>query len=199
MPELSSDNIKAAFKIYNKLPNCKVSRDAITTFFNKNPLNTLLSSVLIKVVLIDSLYVTNLKIPVVMARHILSMPSLDNEIRNGNIEAVENIKKCGGRNLLAFASKYCHFHRKDKYPLYDRHVCLALRELRNWIELGDYESFFNEMNKLKIESGCRDFEELDIFLWLYGQREELRRGERKISKEVKELYLKEMALFDSLG
>lgn len=196
------NNIKAAYNIYDRLSNWKTSRDVITMFLNENPRNDVLSTVLIKVVLIDSLYMTNLKGSVAMAKHIVDIPSLKNDIETGNIEAVEKIRKFT-KDVLSFASKYCHFHRKDKYPMYDRYVCLALNSLnrlQNWKESHrDYRYFFDETNKLRLSSGCKDFEEIDTFLWLYGQRERLMTGKEDINKEVKELYSKERYLFDLLA
>jgi len=199
MKIITPENIKTAYRIYDQLPSWKASRDTITLFFKEHLCNTELSSVLIKVVLIDSLYGTNLKIPVAMTRHILSINSLDEEIRKGSLEAIEKIRRGTGKDTLSFASKYCHFHHKDKYPLYDRYVGIALSKLCGWKISRVYEDFFKIMNKLRMDAECKDFEELDMFMWLYGQREELRKGKTETGKEVRELYLKEKDFFDSLG
>ena len=50
------------------------------------------------------------------AKHIISVPNIDERIKNGDPSVVNDIAKCNGKiNLFSFASKYCCYHNHDVY------------------------------------------------------------------------------------
>lgn len=208
-------HIDVAKKIYEKLKGWQIANQTITEYFQNNPRNDELWVVLIKVVLIDRLYFTNLKSPINMARHIVSLNNnsdLDNLLTSGDINMVERIGKIKfdreekERYCISFASKYCHFRNKKKYALYDKYALAALRKIPSTrIRERNYGDFITAIEKLK-ELACLEavgYEDLDKYLWLYGQKIQLDKHSRcpekaKVNKEITELYRKEKELFDEL-
>ena len=55
------------------------------------------------------------------------------------------------------------------------------------------------MNRIETISGNNlNFEGIDTFLWIYGQKLELDAGKTRINKEIKRLYNERKELFNSL-
>ncbi len=193
---LSEKNVRIAEEIYKNLNNWKVARDVITSYFNKNNLNVDKNIVLIKVVLIDSLYKTNLKEPIIIAEGIYNLSNIDQDLKESNLVAVERIRRLGKKDILSFASKFCHFHNKQAYPIYDKYVCNALKKLINYDDKRDYLEFTNKIKS--IGGNHLNFEGIDTFLWIYGQKLELDAGKTMINKEIKSLYNEKRVLFNIL-
>jgi hypothetical protein len=200
-------NIQKAEEIYSLLSDWEISRSTITNFFNNNKQNVDREIIIIKTILINSLYWTNLKKQIKVAEHILKV-QIDVDLEKGSSSAVkkicdEYIENGKKRQILSFASKYCHFHNKDQYPIYDKYVIMALKKLYGWEETRerDYEAFIEAINSFRknIDSEI-NLEEIDTFLWLYGQKIELDKdpAKKNINTEVRELYSKRKDLFNEL-
>jgi len=197
---VNKENIEIAKKIYSQLEKWNLANDTLTEFFRKNELNNSEKIVLIKVVLIDGLYKTNLKDQISVARHILRISLLDELLKSGDIDVVDKVAKWNNKNLLSFASKFCHFHNKRAYPLYDSYVCIALKILIGWKDNRIYSDFKKSIEKFKSENKIEDvtFEDMDKYLWIFGLRERLRNGKTDINREIFNFYNKNKEMFDLL-
>lgn len=194
------DKINTAKEIYSKLSKWNLANSTLTNYFNKNSINNNVDIVLIKVILIDSLYKTNLKNQIDIAEHIAKIEKLDEMLKQGSPLVVEKIAKCGGKNLLSFASKFCHFHNKDKYPIYDKYVCIALNKLNGWKDNRTFSNFLEGIEKFREENSLTgiNFEDIDKYLWLYGLLLRLNSGKRDVNKEIYSFYMDNKIKFERL-
>ncbi|HLC86757.1 MAG TPA: hypothetical protein VJH65_00570 [Candidatus Nanoarchaeia archaeon] len=155
---------------------------------------------MMKVILIDSLYKTNLKDQIAVAEHIAKIEKLDDLLKKGSPQAVDKVSNCIGKNLLSFASKFCHFHNKDKYPIYDKYVCIALKNLIDWKDNRSFSNFLEGIERVRKENSMNEltFEDLDKYLWLYGLLVRLNSGKRDINKEIYSFYMDNKTKFEKL-
>jgi len=200
MIKIDENKIESAKNIYEKLPNWNLANKVLTAYFNANPKNNSEEVILIKVCLIDSLYKTNLKDQISVAKHILGIESLDKDLQEGKVSVVEKIANWNGRNLISFASKFCHFHNKKTYPIYDKYVIIALRKLINWKDTRIFSDFFKAIKNFREENKLNNvsFEDIDKYLWLFGQWEQLKKGKKDINKEIYNFYINNKQLFENL-
>jgi hypothetical protein len=159
----------------------------IRAAFARHPGNTSLDDVVPKVVLLKTLYRTEVLDWWRMAKHVRAQ-RLDALLKAGDLRAVARLRKGHGigprrgseRDFYSFATKYCHWHRADKFPMYDKWVALALghinarfRFLEPWAKgelRRDYSHF------VRIVDACRDglglkwpgYKRLDQALWVFG-------------------------------
>ena len=197
---ISSNKINLAKEIYSKLPRWNFANSTLTNYFNKNPSNNDSEIILMKVILIDSLYKTNLKDQVAVAEHIVKIEKLDEMLKQGSPQAVNKISNCLNKTLLSFASKFCHFHNKTKYPIYDKYVCIALKNLTSWKDNRSFSNFLEGIERFRKENLLNDmtFEDLDKYLWLYGILIRLNSGKRDINKEIYSFYMDNKTKFEKL-
>ena len=200
--DITGKNIQIANDIYEHLPRWKFANEVLSNYFNKNRANASKEVVLIKVVLIDSLYYTNLKDTISMTEHIFNIKSLDIDLNNGTLNILEEISNWNNKKVISFASKFCHFHNRQKYPLFDKYVKIALKKLIGCEnkDFENYNNFFEKINSFKTIYGLTQisFEDIDKYLWLYGQKEQIRQGKRDINKEILSFYDHNPDLFNSL-
>lgn len=208
---ITKTQIEAARAIYDLLSGWKKRKEAIISLFSQNTRNNSTKVVLPKIATLDKYYSTSIYNPDELAEYIISIKNLDELLKDGNPEAVEQIRqfKLNGKlkNILSFASKYCHFHKTDSYPIYDQYASLALQKLSDWRDFPENQSpkrTFAHFNagviNLKNQNGLTNvsFEDFDSFLWLYGQPESLNSEKSKINKEVSALYKRDSELFYKL-
>lgn len=160
---------------------------AIINLFQKFPENKKLEDILLKTSVINDLYSTNIFGTFILAKHILSL-NIDRGIKNADPTIVNRIavghgipkpKGTGDRNLYSFATKYCNWHNKDAYPIYDSFVdkiLIAYRDKNNFSTFNDNDlkdfgrfkqiitDFRNHYNLTK-----HNLKETDKFLWIYGK------------------------------
>jgi hypothetical protein len=156
--------------------------------------NSCMKNILIKACVLNSLYSTNIRAIYAVAQRVLSL-NIDQRLRKGDKALVNEIaqtrlNKDTERGFYSFASKYCHFHNNDAYPIYDSFVEDVLvhyqikspfmgipdqkkssikKNIRE--HLKRYESFWAEIEGLKQKYGLQPFstKEIDHFLWGYGR------------------------------
>lgn len=111
--------------------------DALDALFSAYPKNTCSWQVLLKVTALNALYKTRIMNVYPVVETILGVGrKLDSLISRGDPAAVDLMKmvkfekRDNTINFFSFASKYCHFHKPDRYPIYDQYVDAALRKLR---------------------------------------------------------------------
>ena len=202
---VSKENIETAKKIYSQLEKWNFANNTLTEYFNDNKSNDYEKIVLIKVILIDGLYKTQLRDQISVAKHIFKINDLNSRLIEGDIPIVEDIanwKNGKGKkiHILSFASKFCHFHNKKAYPLYDSYVCVALKKLIDWKDNRNYEEFNEGIKKFRKEIMGKEvsLEDIDKYLWLFGLREKLRKGKTDINREVYNFYTQNKEMFNLL-
>lgn len=190
----SRENIKELLllcsqKFYD-IKGTRIADQAVKMVFERWPGNTRQEQVLIKVVVLNSLYNTNLySVEVVkMAKHIVEQ-GVDSKFSQGDPTVVEDIRKGHGIsrgktnedwNFYSFATKYCHWHNSSKYVMYDTNVDKALRELNKLLgycsrlsyeRLRRYPTLKEAIDSLAAALTLTDwnYKEIDQALWMYGR------------------------------
>jgi len=138
-----------------------------------------------KVVLLNSLYSTNIYATFDVALKIYKITNFEDRIKSGDISLVDEIRKnvISGqeKDFYSFATKYCHNHNPNTYPIYDSFVEDMLiyyldeeepnkRYYRT--KMKDYQYFKDSLDYLaKLWSLTEDYkyERLDKFLWKKGK------------------------------
>jgi hypothetical protein len=160
---------------------------AITNLFEKFPENKVLEDILLKISIINDLYSTNIFATFKMAEHI-KKSKIDEGLLRGDADIVGKIasghgvllKQTGrGRNFYSFATKYCNWHNKDAYPIYDQFVANLLvvyRDRDQFSEftkddLKDFKRFKSIILDFKKHYNLtqHNLKEIDKFLWIYGK------------------------------
>ncbi|MBM3179782.1 MAG: hypothetical protein FJZ86_05445 [Chloroflexi bacterium] len=159
-----------------------IVENTLSELFGKYPDNSDLRDVLIKAAVLNSLYYTNIYAIVKMAEHIVK-EKIDVELREGSPELIDKIARIEvngkTRNNYSFASKYCHWHQPEMYPIYDSYVDQLLWAYRNQDRFEEFKQTdlrYYPRYKEIVESFRRhynltqfSFKELDKFLWGYGR------------------------------
>jgi len=103
---------------------------AIINLFDAFPENKRIEDILLKLSVINDLYSTNILGTFKMAKHILQL-DIDEGLRQGDPDIVHQIavghdirKKINNKeiNFYSFATKYCNWHNKASYAIYDSFV-----------------------------------------------------------------------------
>jgi hypothetical protein len=190
MTELQTPTNKLLDKYIDKFNNDEryfLADKAIISLFEAFPENKSLEHILLKISVINDLYSTNILGTFNMARHIqrldidnrlkLGDPLLVNEISSGHgIVSKKNNKEI---NFYSFATKYCNWHNRDNYAIYDSFVNKVLiaykrkdnfstfieTDLKNFTKFKevvlDFKQFYNLTD--------HDLKQIDKFLWIYGK------------------------------
>jgi hypothetical protein len=156
-----------------------VTEGALSKLFRRFPTNTVLEDVLVKVVMVNALYHTSIFSTHDVAKHILRL-KIDAQLQAGQSEAVDRIAsmRFGKRERYnySFATKYCSWHNREAYPIYDKRVDDILWGYRKQDQfaafqrqaLWEYDEFKRVIMEFstyyKLEGFI--FKELDKFLWL---------------------------------
>jgi len=159
--------------------------EALAQLFKEFPNNERIEDIILKVTVVNNMYKTNVLATYKMAEHI-KLLDIDEKLRSKCPEVVEDIANlnAGGieRRHYSFATKYCHNHDRENYPIYDKYVdkmlweyhnkkkedgfCRFHRdELKNYKRLKEVLNAFREYYKLT----QFNFKEIDNFLWGYGR------------------------------
>jgi hypothetical protein len=175
--------------------------EALDRLFEAFPRNCRIEEVYLKVVALDDLYETGIKRRGTAATYDLAKEirqlNIDSKLARGLPDVVDKIatikvegKKCGH----VFASKYCHFHARDDYAIYENSFVepLVYAYQVAWRQGSTHADLEENYSKYKetVES-LRDrykltgfsFRQLDKFLWGYGREWDAIRPKRKKSKK----------------
>lgn len=195
MKNIDLDFARSYIDIYDttdEYEHYRVEEAGLNDVFKKFPENNKLEQILIKVVLLNKFYSTNIMNPRKVADRIFEL-QIDNDLKKGDLDLVDkiatNIFKDDEkgeekiRRFYSFATKYCHKSKPDLYPIYDSNVAYILKAYRNNDkkhfkfkndDLKDYTKFKNIIDDFrkyyKLES--LNYRELDHFLWIYGKEEQ---------------------------
>ena len=144
------------------------------------PDNESAKGILLKVAVINALYSTNVFDLLGMAAHIRNL-GIDDRLRIGDPALVAEIAipPKGKRRFYSFATKYCSWHNRKDYPIYDSFTSYVLTQynqrdkffplgkpdLRNYTVYKSFIGAFRDYYHLEEF----DFKQLDKFLWQYGK------------------------------
>ena len=155
---LTNDLIEEGHREVKATYNYGKEDDIITNCFKNFPLNNDVTIVAMKIGLIDITNSTHIsqhksKISVVeLAECIVNIKNIDERIKNGDPEVVNEIAKSNGKiNLMSFASKYCCYHNKnlygrDDYSILDTVVKKSLHKYFDDINTSDIQKWQNDYN-----------------------------------------------------
>lgn len=177
-PELISTYITK----FEQDPATAASDQAVSKAFHAFPHNDRIEEVLLKVAVLNSLYSTNIFALTKVATHIYQL-QIDNALAQHSlaiIEAIACIELNGKRRRnYSFATKYCHWHRPDVYPIYDSYVerlLWAYQQQDGFAsfrreELQEYMHYKMIHDQFKQYYGLTAFttKQVDQFLWGYGK------------------------------
>lgn len=173
---------------FDKTPQYAAPDRVVSNAFRSYPRNDDVDIVLLKVTLLDRLYGTNIPglAPLCqMAAHI-RRTDLDSQLGEGHTSAVgsirsgHGIKRASGKEVdyFSFATKYCHWHRPDVYPMYDAYVLVALQNLKTPLALGGVSEerlrdfiYFRDLVdtcRSRLALDWDGYKRLDQALWIFG-------------------------------
>jgi len=192
MKRPTKENIEAARYIRHELMTLKHSDTLLYNEFRRLDKNVNRLEVEHKVSILDYLYGCKLTRNILHtnAAGVIVNAEIDDDLRNGNpVELVERIAMLSGpkrgkqrRSNIGkvFASKYCHFHAPDRFPIYDQYARRGLIDLLDR-EVGerDYCQMKQGVDEL-ISATDFNYKKIDEYLWLYGQLLCHQSGEKKI-------------------
>ena len=164
-----------------------VVESALSQLFGLFPDNVDRTHVLLKVVVLNRLYNTNILAVQTVAKHIVHL-GIDDLLKSGAPHAVDLIAevKIADENkvFFSFATKYCNWHNPTEYPIFDGNVDECLSFYRKRDHFADYRSedfysgtmasrrgkFFGVMSAFRQHYGLDSlsFKQIDKFLWLRG-------------------------------
>lgn len=167
---------------YGKNGNGLLLRD----LFSQKPNNYDYITVAHKILLIDYTNSTRLKqrkaIVTIydLARKIVTIQDLDYRIQQGDPSVVDEIATISSVNFFSFASKFCFYHNKEKYSIFDGVVTETIpqyldvtqqyiKDCKNFVDNKSYKDFRDIIDKLIIAYDLGSVpnirEKLDHFLW----------------------------------
>jgi hypothetical protein len=159
-----------------------VVEQALAKLFAAFPRNTALDEVLLKVVSLNDIYRTGILATYKVAEQI-HQSNIDPLLAQGDPEVVHRIAHvtlgAKVRNNYSFATKYCAWHNRDTYPIYDSFVDGMLWAYQNRdrfakfrrYELWRYHTFVDVIGQFRAFYSLQAYSltDLDKFLWLAGK------------------------------
>jgi len=155
----------------------------LSKIFKIFPKNNDIREVLAKVVLLNSLYNTNIFDQYPVAEHITRL-SVDKALSEGSTSIIAKIARVKfghkERYLYSFATKYCSWHFPERFFIYDYFVDCIIWEYKKRFgfgsffryELKEYERYheilLNFVDFFRLVGTSK--KKLDEFLWLEGLR-----------------------------
>ena len=175
--------VEKYLKLFEQDQRYAPADEGLTQLIAAFPKNSELGQVAVKASAINALYSAGILAIYQVAVHIHRL-KIDAELAQHSPAIVDKIARAKfrnkRRNVFSFASKYCSWHDRDNYPIYDRFVDALLRAYRRKdkfmrfknADLRRYESFKNIVSGFREHYGLQrfSFKELDKFLWLYGRK-----------------------------
>ncbi len=167
----------------------KAEEEAISALLKLFPDNKDYKGVLLKCIVINSLYSTQIAAITNAAKHIAGL-EIDARLKQGDPQLVDQIARLTiktkrgeekKRRNYSFATKYCSFHQPTLYPIYDSIVDKVLKAYQKQDkfssqllgDLKDYRRFKVVLERFVSFYGLGrvDFRDLDYFLHDYGKEE----------------------------
>ena len=193
---ITNEMIEEAHKQVKATNNYGKEDDLITDCFRRFPNNTDVTIVAMKVGLIDitnSTHVSQHKSlisAVEIAECIVNIKDIDNRIKNGDPEVVNEMARSNGHiNLFSFASKYCCYHNKNLYGRDDYSILdtvlkeslpkyfndITTGQIKKWVDSFDYRSYNDYLTRKLDELGINvpfRKRKLDHYIWFNNRKKE---------------------------
>ena len=185
------DHVRAGIAGFDADPRSRLGDESVSLVFRQWPENDDYHEILVKVVVLNRLYSTNIYDPYTVAQHILNL-AIDDRLGAGDADLIVDVAavQFGGRTriLYSFATKYCAWHRPDLFQIYDSYVDWLLWEYRRAFQfaqfrrddLRDYRKYVDVVQALSDRFGLHEFsrKEIDKFLWVEGYTEYARSSQQ---------------------
>jgi hypothetical protein len=159
---------------------CVATDAALTLLVNTFRQNRAIEEVLLKVAAINQLYNAGVRTTAIYSvAKLICKLDIDPKIVEGSLDVVNEIAYSiiGENDRYAFATKYCHWHRPDAYPIYDSKaeaVLLTYQRADGFAQfkkydLRKYPLYKEVVEKFRNHYGLTgvSFRQLDKFLWRY--------------------------------
>ncbi len=154
---------------------------AVQLVFEQWPTNRDAEEVLVKVVVLNRLYSTNIYDPYTVAAHIIAL-NIDQRLAAGESQLVSDLARVSFRDkkrfLLSFATKYCSWHQPSRFQIFDSYVEWLLWQYKKQFgfatfrkyELRVYPTFIDIIGRFVDHFGLQALSQKDIdkFLWSEG-------------------------------
>ena len=187
--EITNENLDKVHELVLQDPKYGSENNVITESLKMYPKNDNIALVAMKVALIDitnSTHISQHKQKVSLAdlaQVIVSIPNIDERIKNGDPTVVNDIARTNGEiNLFSFASKYCCYHNhnlygKDDFAILDTVLMNTLplyfdditkNQIERWRSTIDYKSYNDYITKKLDELGITTKDrkrKFDHFVW----------------------------------
>jgi hypothetical protein len=178
----SIQQLNAASQIYKLVYGWEKMDKLLYELCKQYPGNSDPDPVFLKVELIDSLYRCNLRMNKLKITEMLIDQNLDiiNYERFKVIDKIAELKPGHKRLAWVFASKYCHFHVPEKYPIIDSKAKQGLKSFfkkTSWDYYNTYSNFVSDLDQILVCVGEKvSYKEMDIYLYLLGEYMEYKKG-----------------------
>lgn len=194
VPLPNEENLSSYLQKWEKLKKYQLHERCLALLFKEwCSSNNNLEHVLLKVSALNDLYSTNIFDTYSVAKHICEIENIDSRLKEGDHSLVNKLAvittRNGERNFYSFASKYCHHHCPDSFPIFDRYVERMLWHYARVDrfssfrrdDLKHYESLVRIIEEFRTHYELQSFSlrQIDIFLWLAGRDHFPRRYNRR--------------------
>ena len=156
---------------------------AVELVFQQWPKNAVYEQVLVKTVVLNRLYSTNIYDVWTVAKHICDL-RIDDRLRQGDASLVQDIASVKfnekARACLSFATKYCSWHQQEQFQIMDSYVKEMLwrykRQFGFWSfyrqDMRHYPKFVEIVDRFRSHFGRAEIgrKQLDKFLWIEGRQ-----------------------------
>jgi hypothetical protein len=135
--EIDSTNFMKINSLFYNHPRYGIGDRIVEEIFQKYPNNERIENVLTKVTILNSIYGTAIYDIFGISKHINNIDGLDCLLKNSDSVVVEKIRHGHGigkekeRDFYSFSTKYCFFHNKEAFPIFDRILARLLREFNS--------------------------------------------------------------------
>jgi hypothetical protein len=167
---------------FEREPESVASDDAIALSVKTFPHNRAIEEVLLKVAAVNQLYNAQMFTTAIypVAKLICSL-DIESKLNERSLDVVTRIAydEIGQRKRYVFATKYCHFHRPDAYPIFDDMAATLICSYQakdgfanptfTKDDLKQYPTYKDIIEKFRSHYGLTgvSFRHMDKFLWRY--------------------------------
>jgi hypothetical protein len=145
--KINCENFKKINSLFYNHPRYGIGNRIVEKIFQKYPENERMENVLIKVTMLNSIYSTAIFDIYGISKHIHNIDKVDRLLSDGDSAAVDKIRHGHGigkekeRDLYSFSTKYCFFHNKEAFPIFDSKLSGLLREFNSNSKYKFYSKF----------------------------------------------------------
>lgn len=177
---ITANDVNRASEMVKSNPVYGTEGEALARIIRRFPRNTSIDDVIIKLALIDVTHSTQIfkhkqKATIVqLAQNIVNIENIDNRLKKGDLDLVNEIASSTSVNFLSIASKYCACHnqflyQRDDYFKYDGVVSNQIQyKVRDYLEYCARLDKIIDENNLRGISGIR--QKFDHYFWFENRK-----------------------------